>query len=408
MSESTPNSLPEFTTPSDSAPELTPPRIKTVVFGSVGLLFGLGVLAALPVLQFMTLGWLLEAQGRVGRGRRFREAVPGLRQAARVGSGVLGCLLLAVPALVLYGAWQDARLLAPGSETERTLGAWTWTVSTAVGLHACLALLAGHGALKNFFRPVHNVSLLVSRWAHGGSQADILATCWAGWRSLRLSHYLQLGAQGFAAGVCWLVLPITFLLLGPQAPALGLLGGLALAWGVALPGDRSSSLGSVGRVSRRLSTQSHSALLKASALGDSARNHGYACVCAAAVPLQVGDHSPRRPLAASSGIRRRVAAWAIAGRLGLRPRHPSRKRPLGLQVVWLAGRVLGVNGLRRAHLFRATPGLAGISRSLRPTRLPVARRLLLTPQQKQRTETLNGRTWRIECYFRSPRFTHSI
>src|SRR5262245_39482409 len=58
------------------------------VFGLVALVVGLAVLAAIPVLQFLSLGYLLEAGGRVARSGRLRDGWIGVRTAARLGGVV--------------------------------------------------------------------------------------------------------------------------------------------------------------------------------------------------------------------------------------------------------------------------------------------------------------------------------
>src|SRR5262245_30045395 len=72
-------------------------------FGLVAFVAGLAVLAALPVLQFLSLGYLLEAGGRVAGTGRFRYGFIGIRTAARVGGIVLGCWLFLLPVRLLAG-----------------------------------------------------------------------------------------------------------------------------------------------------------------------------------------------------------------------------------------------------------------------------------------------------------------
>src|SRR5205807_1705985 len=55
------------------------------IFGVVSLIVGLAVLAAVPVLNFLSLGYLLEAGGRIARTGRLRDGFIGVRQAARAG-----------------------------------------------------------------------------------------------------------------------------------------------------------------------------------------------------------------------------------------------------------------------------------------------------------------------------------
>src|SRR4051794_16761158 len=66
-------------------------------FGALALGLGLALLAATPLAQFLSLGYLLEAEGRVARGGRLRDGLVGVRRAARVGSMVLGAWLWLLP-----------------------------------------------------------------------------------------------------------------------------------------------------------------------------------------------------------------------------------------------------------------------------------------------------------------------
>ncbi|HND55358.1 MAG TPA: hypothetical protein PLV92_23250, partial [Pirellulaceae bacterium] len=67
------------------------------LFGIVSLWVGLAFLATFPVLQFLSLGYLLEVSGRVSRTGRFRDGFVGVRTAARLGSAVLGTWLVLWP-----------------------------------------------------------------------------------------------------------------------------------------------------------------------------------------------------------------------------------------------------------------------------------------------------------------------
>src|SRR5262249_21138849 len=67
------------------------------LFGASVLMVGLAILAAIPVLQFLSLGYLLEAGGRVARSGRLRDGFIGVRWAALVGFLVLGGWLVLLP-----------------------------------------------------------------------------------------------------------------------------------------------------------------------------------------------------------------------------------------------------------------------------------------------------------------------
>ncbi|HZT80879.1 MAG TPA: hypothetical protein VFA26_11675, partial [Gemmataceae bacterium] len=50
------------------------------LIGTVSLIVGLAVLSATPVLQFLSLGYLLECSGRMARTGRFRDGFIGQRR----------------------------------------------------------------------------------------------------------------------------------------------------------------------------------------------------------------------------------------------------------------------------------------------------------------------------------------
>ena len=128
-------------------------RAWTGACGAVGLLACLAVLAAVPVLQLMTLGWLLEAEGRLGRTGSLRGALPGVERAARIGSALLGVLVVSVPWLVLRSYAADAHLLDPTSKAAQGLASWTLVVGVATAVHAAIAIARG-GRFVFFFRPI--------------------------------------------------------------------------------------------------------------------------------------------------------------------------------------------------------------------------------------------------------------
>lgn len=199
----------------------------TFLCGAVGLVLGLSVIAAIPVLQLATLGWFLEAEGRIGRTGSARGALPGVDTAARLGAALLGLLLVSLPWLVLNGYLQDARLLDPSSDVTRGLTRATWLVGVASAAHAGVALARG-GRFLFFVRPLSNWLWAVRAIAAGPALEPTWRRAVASVQGLRVPHYLGLGAQGLVAGFAWLALPTALLALGGANPLLALLGALLL------------------------------------------------------------------------------------------------------------------------------------------------------------------------------------
>jgi hypothetical protein len=203
-------------------------RLVRFCFGTVGLLSALSVLAAIPILQFMTLGWMLEAEGRMGRGGRLRDALPGMDRMQRIGSAIVGCLVVSLPFLLVNSYFRDAQLLARGSSATKGLAQVQAILIVVSGVHAALAVARG-GAFSYFFRPFSNLRFLMEQASKGRPVRRAWAHLRESFSGLRLGHYLGLGVMGFVAAFAWLALPTAMIVNGRKAPGLMALGAVVLA-----------------------------------------------------------------------------------------------------------------------------------------------------------------------------------
>jgi hypothetical protein len=202
------------------------------LFGAVVLMVGLAALAALPVLQFLSLGYLLEAGGRVARTGRLRDAFIGVRLAARLGGVIAGCWVLLLPLRLVAGLARSAQVINPGG---RSAAGWRFGLSVLMGLmalHLGAACLRG-GRLRYFLWPF-NIIWLLRRVVRGGYYVEARDAVWDTVTALRLPYYFWLGLRGFIAAFVWLAVPVTLLAQGqrpvPIAPLLGWIGGISLAF----------------------------------------------------------------------------------------------------------------------------------------------------------------------------------
>ncbi len=76
------------------------------------------MLAALPLVQFLSLGYLLESSARVARTGRIRDGLIGVRLAARFGGLAAGIWLSLVPAWLVGILRAFGRIDRPG-RTDR-------------------------------------------------------------------------------------------------------------------------------------------------------------------------------------------------------------------------------------------------------------------------------------------------
>jgi hypothetical protein len=196
------------------------------LLGLAAIVVGLSLASSVPLVQFLTLGYLLEASGRVVRTGRLRDGLIGVRPAARLGGMVLGVWLVLLPVRLVRSLATNAQLVDPGGPRERAwFIAWAVVMSLAM-LHLIGALVRG-GRLRHFLwpAPLRVLRLLVRRRALAEARD---ATC-DFVTGMRLPYFFWLGLRGFVGGLVWIILPVTLIGASPRAPALGLLGSLLLA-----------------------------------------------------------------------------------------------------------------------------------------------------------------------------------
>ena len=195
------------------------------LFGAASLVLALAFLATYPVLQMLSLGYLLEASGRIARTGRLRDGFVGVRKGARVGGIFLGVWLMLLPLRFASLMAASARLIEPNSRADRGWSAALVVLTALLTVHIVGACWRG-GKLWHFFwpAPIRLIKHLCQRGAYARAR-DAVCDFVIG---LRLPYYFWLGLRGFAGGLIWLFLPISFLAAGQKAPLVGFIGGLAL------------------------------------------------------------------------------------------------------------------------------------------------------------------------------------
>ena len=188
----------------------------------------LAVLAAVPFVNVLVFGYLLEAQGRLARGERLRAAFAGFDELPRLGGALVLSWLWVFPVRLLANAVTDAELIVPGH--AGALSMVRWAVAALVGLHLVLGWAKG-ARPGDLLRPWRTI-----RW--GLEKLRGFAAPSEPWRfDASLARIAWLGVVGLLTSLAWLAIPVGLLILSrapPGHPPLGVLGGAlllpVLAW----------------------------------------------------------------------------------------------------------------------------------------------------------------------------------
>jgi len=201
------------------------------LFGLVSIITGLAALSVIPIVNFLTLGYMLHASGRVAATGKLRAGFIGIRKASRLGSFFLGGWLVFLPVRILSGLWKDAEIIAPGSSTARGWRA-TVLILTALAVLQIISASVRGGRLRHFLRPA---PIRFYRWLSTPDKFQNIRNAVVDYiAGLRLPYYFWLGARGFLGALIWLLVPVGTLIAAAQlAPdkggaILSFLGGFLL------------------------------------------------------------------------------------------------------------------------------------------------------------------------------------
>lgn len=197
------------------------------LFGAIAVVFGLAILSSLPILQFLSFGYLLESGGRVARTGRLRDAFIGIRRSARLGSMAIGCRLMLFPLQLVASLAASAELIDPGGSIARGWRIGLLVLTVVLVVHMIAACARG-GRLRDFLWPFGTPIWLVRRLRRGEIISGSRDAVWDFVTALRLPYYFRLGLLGFIGTLAWLVLPVSLIALGRKFPIAGILGGLLL------------------------------------------------------------------------------------------------------------------------------------------------------------------------------------
>ncbi|MFN9717768.1 MAG: hypothetical protein ACK58L_03680 [Planctomycetota bacterium] len=206
-----------------------------VAFGTVSLILILAILAAIPGLNILTLGYLVEPQRRVALSGRLRDGFPMLALAPRLGMIVFVSGLLLIPVGIQAARVSDASvILGAASDVVRgmslNLRRLEWLTATAILLYIASTFHAA-GKQAADLNSAPSAFRRTVRWFTRGRfitwifrpLTDIVRLVWRlrrreGWTELmdgienvlnlvQPVQHLWLGFKAFFGAVLWLLIP---------------------------------------------------------------------------------------------------------------------------------------------------------------------------------------------------------
>ncbi|QDT13743.1 DUF4013 domain-containing protein [Stieleria marina] len=187
----------------------------------------LAVLTAIPVLQLITFGYLLDVAGRLTRGGQFRDALPNLRRAGMIGLAVLAVFVASLPTQLLVHWESVAQLINPGSAQAVVLRFLAIVCSFVATMYLLWAWVRG-GRPRHYLWPQPKRFLKESwRWA---TWRDIPDRLWEFTIALELPRLFWLGARGAVGTLVWLIPGMIIIAANRSGEGglAGLIGGLSL------------------------------------------------------------------------------------------------------------------------------------------------------------------------------------
>lgn len=174
----------------------------TSLFCLASLIGCLALLTAIPVLQLIALGYLLDVAGRLAAGGKFRDSLPHLRSAGQIGLVVVAVVVGSLP-VQLLAHWESvATLITPGSN-QATLLRVAAIVAACAGVLYLLWALARGGRLIHFLWP-QPIRMLREGW-RPSLYRQLPDKLWHFTGSLELGRYFWLGLRGAVGTLVWLI-----------------------------------------------------------------------------------------------------------------------------------------------------------------------------------------------------------
>lgn len=184
------------------------------------LIVSLAVLAAIPVLQLITFGYLLDVAGRLTRGGKLADSLPSFRSAGKIGLAAVGLFVASLPTQLLAHLETVASDVNPGSAAS----GWLRGAAIASSLLATMLLVwvwMRGGTIWNHLWP--QPIRFCKEIFRPRTWNDAVNRLWDFTVSLELPRLFWLGLRGMLGTLVWLI-PAGIVILANRRGETGLAG----------------------------------------------------------------------------------------------------------------------------------------------------------------------------------------
>ncbi len=195
----------------------------------------LALIAAVPALQLLAFGYLLEVVGRLSRGGQLRDCLPWSRYATRLGLALLALGLVSLPVHLLTHWSQVSRLVDPASRAAEPLRILGIAAAVLAAIYLAWAWMRG-GKLRHYLWPAP--LRFVTRFWRPSTWVAARDDLWKLFVSLEIPRLFWLGLRGVVGTLVWITIPALLLIVANRegrGGGAGLLAAMAfLSMGIVL------------------------------------------------------------------------------------------------------------------------------------------------------------------------------
>ncbi len=189
-------------------------RVPTCIYRLFCLSVLLAIAASIPVLQWASLGYLLDAASRMAKGRPWREVVPGLELAGKIGWVGVAIVVTWLPAYLSAQFAYQAELIQPGSDLAANWRLAACVIGLAWIVYVLWALIRG-GRWRDFLWPAP--VRFFREFFHRSTWSHVEDRLWNTVTAFQIPRLVWLGFRASIGALIWLAIPAAMVVIGMQA-----------------------------------------------------------------------------------------------------------------------------------------------------------------------------------------------